>query len=104
MNNTDNHAELRRLLSDTTLCNEVIDSLQTHYMLQMMALLVFVIRILKYMDFQPRLGIITRTLRVAAVDMFHFGIVSFRLTVLLVFAMHSRPLALLQTARTLLHE
>ena len=79
MNNTGNHAELRRLLSDTTMCDEIIISLQSHYMLQMMALLVFVIRILKYMDFQPRLGIITRTLRVAAVDLFHFSIVSLHL-------------------------
>ena len=69
MNTTASHEELRRLLKDTASCTQLIETLQSHYMLQMLALLIFVFRILKHMDFQPRLGIITRTIRVAAVDL-----------------------------------
>lgn len=43
-------------------------------MISLLSILLVVIRILKFMDFQPRMGSITRTLGAAAPDLMHFFI------------------------------
>ncbi len=38
------------------------------------ALILTILRMLKFLDFQKRLGVVTRTVQHAATDLFHFGI------------------------------
>lgn len=47
-----------------------------YYSIQGLNILLLIIRILKRMHFQPRLGVVTRSLAIAGPDLMHFAIVA----------------------------
>ena len=80
--------EMAKYLEDLNALKYIMQELSTHYLLQMVALLLFVIRILKYLQFQPRLGIITNTIAYMASDLIHFGVLFSIITFLHMLAGH----------------
>uniref|UniRef100_A0A7S0YB92 Polycystin cation channel PKD1/PKD2 domain-containing protein n=1 Tax=Polytomella parva TaxID=51329 RepID=A0A7S0YB92_9CHLO len=55
---------------------EIVTLLNWYYTLNGISILLLLARILRRMDFQPRLGVVTRSLWLAGPDLIHFGIVA----------------------------
>ncbi|KAF5834587.1 hypothetical protein DUNSADRAFT_8712 [Dunaliella salina] len=55
----------------------VIETLDLYFMLGGINILLLMVRMLKLMDFQPRLGVVTRSLWLAGPDLIHFAFVFF---------------------------
>jgi hypothetical protein len=53
-----------------------IDLLAWYFALNGINILLLILRLLKRMDFQPRLGVVTRSLWLAGPDLLHFAIVA----------------------------
>ena len=54
---------------------QLVDYLQTYMTLSGINIILMLLRILKLMDFQPRLGVITHTLALASPDLMHFFVI-----------------------------
>ena len=85
MNVTDNHAELRNLLKTVHELDHIMYEMGQHQFGRLVAMLLFIVKMLKTFDFQPRLGVITQTLRHAMRDLFHFFLIFF--TILFIYAL-----------------
>ncbi|GIL44962.1 hypothetical protein Vafri_2402 [Volvox africanus] len=55
---------------------ELVDMLNWYFALNGINILLLIARVLKLMDFQPRLGVVTRSLWLAGPDLIHFAIVA----------------------------
>ncbi|EFJ46305.1 hypothetical protein VOLCADRAFT_93448 [Volvox carteri f. nagariensis] len=55
---------------------ELVDMLNWYFALNGINILLLIARVLKLMDFQPRLGVVTRSLWLAGPDLVHFAIVA----------------------------
>ena len=53
----------------------LVDKLAWYYALNGLNILLLIGRVLKLMDFQPRLGVVTRSLALAGPDLIHFCLV-----------------------------
>ena len=60
------------LLDFTEKMRKLAEMKNTYTAINCLSILFFVIRILKILDFQPRMSLITRTLRVASIDLGHY--------------------------------
>jgi Polycystin cation channel len=66
---------LHNLIDLQTVAQSLLDSLDWYYALNGVNILLLILRVLKLMDFQPRLGVVTRSLALAAPDLLHFCLV-----------------------------
>ncbi|MEW5311378.1 MAG: hypothetical protein WDW38_003099 [Sanguina aurantia] len=55
---------------------ELVDLLNLYFVLNGINILLLIARVLMRMDFQPRLGVVTRSLRLAGPDLLHFAMVA----------------------------
>ena len=69
------HAGLKSFLWDLGYAASTAETFSGFKDTQTYIYMFFVIRVLKVVDFQPRLGVVTRTISVAASDLFHFLII-----------------------------
>uniref|UniRef100_A0A6S8IGD5 Polycystin cation channel PKD1/PKD2 domain-containing protein n=1 Tax=Dunaliella tertiolecta TaxID=3047 RepID=A0A6S8IGD5_DUNTE len=65
------------LWADFTGLIDVIETLDLYFALGGINILLLMVRMLKLMDFQPRLGVVTRSLWLAGPDLIHFAFVFF---------------------------
>ena len=57
--------------------SELTERLAFYYAIAGVNIMLYLLRVLKLMHFQPRLGVVTRTLTLAAADLFHFFVLFF---------------------------
>ncbi|GMH41042.1 hypothetical protein BSKO_08952 [Bryopsis sp. KO-2023] len=72
----DRGAGLVAMHNDFKSMQELVDTLAWYYALNGINILLLIARLLKRMDFQPRLGVVTRSLALAGPDLIHFSLVS----------------------------
>jgi hypothetical protein len=72
----DNGSGMVSMWHDFTDLQDLIDMLNWYFALNGINILLLIARILKLMDFQPRLGVVTRSLWLAGPDLIHFFIVA----------------------------
>lgn len=71
-----NGAGLMAANADINKMRELNDFLNWYFALNGINILLLIARVLKLMDFQPRLGVVTRSLWLAGPDLIHFAIVA----------------------------
>ena len=71
------YSNLQGLLEMYSLTDDIILQLTTYHTWMVIASLIFMIRALAYMHFQPRLGLVTRTMWNALTNVAHFGLIYF---------------------------
>ncbi|KAL6749264.1 hypothetical protein V8C86DRAFT_2852326 [Haematococcus lacustris] len=69
-------ANLEAVNEDVLRLKALIDMLNWYFALNGINILLLIARVLKLMDFQPRLGVVTRSLWLAGPDLIHFAIVA----------------------------
>ncbi|KXZ51016.1 hypothetical protein GPECTOR_14g257 [Gonium pectorale] len=72
----DNGAHLTSANEAFSSLKELVDMLNWYFALNGINILLLIARVLKLMDFQPRLGVVTRSLWLAGPDLIHFAIVA----------------------------
>lgn len=72
----DQGSDLHALHKDFKGMQDLVDMLAWYYALNGINILLLIARLLKKMDFQPRLGVVTRSLALAGPDLIHFSLVS----------------------------
>ncbi|GBG28878.1 Polycystic kidney disease 2-like 2 protein [Hondaea fermentalgiana] len=72
-----NETGMNEMLSFMVLSNQMSDQMGIYTALNGAALVLMVFRVLKVLDFQQRMGLVTRTISNAAVDLAHFAVLFF---------------------------
>ena len=67
---------MREVQSAFAELQRIVDSLILYYSINGINVLLLIVRCLKLMDFQPRLGIVTRSITLAGADLMHFIIIA----------------------------
>lgn len=73
---SDEGSGLKALQHDFEKMKSLVQSLSLYYAMNGLSILLLIARMLKRMDFQPRLGVVTRSIALAGSDLVHFSIVA----------------------------